>query len=382
MGAGRRPVAGRRAAEAGCAVARDPVGTTDPSALPYCTICGSPRLAERYRGHRRCEACGTTRWRNPLPVAEAVIVRAGRVLLIQRGDVERSPGRWTVPGGFIGLGETPPAAAAREAIEEAGIAARIIGLAAAPRRLPTPDGRGHVLLSFLATAEGEPKPGHEVAAVRWCAPDEVPWDALAFPTTEALLRGLVARSADPRRFPAAALDVAAAEVASGRAPRPLPRFCARCGGALAAEATGAWRCSRCGAWHYENPRPTAGLLALRGGRVLLGRRRAEVPGAGLWAGPSGHAEPGEAPEETASRELFEETGVRAVAERLVGLFWDSEHFEAVYTGAAVDGDSAASHRPEFTELEWLDRASLPPAEALHHSAPYTTAWLVRQGLVR
>lgn len=356
-----------------------------PNALdgdPYCTVCGSPRLVERYLGHRRCEACGTTRWRNPLPVAEAVIVRDGRVLLIQRGDVERSPGKWTVPGGFIGLGETPPAAAAREAVEEAGVTARFIGLATTPRRLPTPDGRGHMLLSFLAAAEGDPRPGHEVASVRWCAPDEVPWDALAFPTTETLLRGLVARSPDPRRFPAAALDVATAEVASGRVPRPLPRFCARCGGALTAETTSAWRCSRCEAWHYENPRPTAGLLALRDHRVLLGRRRAEVPGAGLWAGPSGHAEPGEAPEETATRELFEETGVRAVAERLVGLFCDREHFEAVYTGAAVEGDLAASHRPEFTELEWFDRASLPQAEALHHSAPHTTAWLVRQGLVR
>lgn len=353
-----------------------------PVGDPYCTVCGSPRLVDRYLGHRRCEACGTTRWRNPLPVAEAVIVRDGRLLLIRRGEVERSPGRWTVPGGFIGLGETPPAAAAREAVEEAGVPARILGLAAPPRRLPTPDGRGHVLLSFLAAAEEDPRAGEEVAEVRWCAPDEVPWDALAFPTTEALLRGLVARSAAPTRFSVDALDVATAEVASGRASRSRPRFCARCGGALTVAATGAWRCLRCEAWHYENPRLTAGLLALRDGRVLLGRRRAEAPGAGLWAGPSGHAEPGEAPEETAARELSEETGVRAAAERLVGLFWDSEHFEVVYAGHAAEGDAAASHRPEFTQLEWFDRVSLPPAEALYHSAPHTTAWLVRQGLVR
>jgi ADP-ribose pyrophosphatase YjhB (NUDIX family) len=357
-----------------------PRGETSES-TPYCTVCGSPRLVERYLGHRRCEACGTTRWRNPLPVGEAVIVRDGRVLLIQRGDVERSPGRWTVPGGFIGLGETPPAAAAREALEEAGVTARASGLAAAPRLLPTPDGRGHVVISFLAEVEGDPRPGDEVTAVCWCAPDEVPWDALAFPTTGALLRGLLARSPDRRRFAATALDVATAEVASGRAPRPLPRFCAHCSGRLVAEATGVWRCSHCATWHYENPRPTAGLLALRDRRVLLGRRREGVPGGGLWAAPSGHAEPGETPEETAGRELSEETGVKAVAERLVGLFWDSEHFEAVYTGAAIEGDTRTDHRPEFTALEWFERASLPPAEALHHSAPHTTAWLVRQGLV-
>ena len=324
-----------------------------------------------------------TRWRNPLPVAEAVLVREGRVLLIRRGDVERSPGRWTVPGGFIGLGETPPEAAVREASEEAGVTPRILGLAATPRRLPTPDGRGHVMLSFLAALEDdEPQARGEAVDVRWCAPDEVPWDALAFPTTEALLRGLVTRSPDPRSFEVDALDVATAEVPSGRAPRPLTRFCSRCSGRLQLQSAGVWRCTRCDAWHYENPRPTAGLLALRDGRVLLGQRRADVPGGGRWAGPSGHAEPGEAPEETAARELFEETGVRATAERLVGVFWDPEHFEAVYTGLALDGDAEATHRPEFSAIEWFDRTSLPPAEALHHSAAHMTAWLVRQGLVR
>ncbi len=349
---------------------------------PYCAVCGSPRLVDRYLGHRRCEACGVTRWRNPLPVAEAVIVRDGRVLLIRRGEVERSPGRWTVPGGFIALGETPPEAAVREASEEASVTPAIAGLATPPRRLPTPDGRGHVLLSFLATTDDEPRAGDEAAEVRWCAPGEVPWDALAFPTTEALLHTLVARSREAGRFEVDAIDAATAEVPSGRAARPLPRFCTRCSGILRAHSVGAWQCGQCGEPHYENPRPTAGLLAIRGGRVLLGRRRAEVPGAGHWAAPSGHAEPGEAPDETAVRELFEETGVRAAAERFAGLFWDREHFEAVYTGPALDGHAEATHRPEFTALEWFDRASLPPAEELHHSAPHTTAWLVRQGLVR
>lgn len=381
MGPRRRPVAGRRAAETGCLLAH-PVGNLDPSTLPYCTVCGSPRLAERYLGHRRCEACGTTRWRNPLPVAEAVIVRDGRVLLVRRGDVERGAGGWVVPGGFIGLGETPPEAAMREAGEEAQVAVRMSGIAAAPRQLPTRDGRGHVLLSFLATTDDEPEPGDGTVEVRWCAPNEVPWDTLAFPTTEALLRGLVARSVNPHRFDVDALDVATAEVVSGRSRRARPRFCARCSGPLALLTVGGWRCTRCEAWHYENPRPTAGLLAVRDERVLLGQRRPGTAGGGLWAVPSGHSEPGEILEETAARELFEETGVRAVAERLAGLFWDNEHFEAVYAGPAHDLAAEADHRPEFTDLEWFDRASLPSAESLHHSAPHTTAWLVRQGLVR
>src|SRR3546814_1083030 len=48
-----------------------------------------------------------------------------------------------------------------------------------------------------------------------------------------------------------------------------------------------------------------------------------------WACPSGLMEPHETPEETAARELLEETGVTARAERFVGLFASGDHHEAV-----------------------------------------------------
>src|SRR5687767_11297013 len=49
-----------------------------------------------------------------------VVVRDGKVLLIQRG---REPGRglWAVPGGMVDLGETCQEAARREAQEETGL---------------------------------------------------------------------------------------------------------------------------------------------------------------------------------------------------------------------------------------------------------------------
>ena len=59
-----------------------------------------------------------------------------------------------------------------------------------------------------------------------------------------------------------------------------------------------------------------------GGRVLLvhhtyGRLNWELPGGG--------SEPGEAPEETATRELLEETGLRAEVDRLTGVYFEPDH---------------------------------------------------------
>ncbi len=57
----------------------------------------------------------------------AVIFHKGSILLVR----ERSDGRWTLPGGWADVGETPAQAAERELWEEAGVhgrATRLLGL--------------------------------------------------------------------------------------------------------------------------------------------------------------------------------------------------------------------------------------------------------------
>jgi len=53
------------------------------------------------------------------------------------------------------------------------------------------------------------------------------------------------------------------------------------------------------------------------GRVLMSRRRADQMSGGYWEIPGGKIEPGESIAEAAARELFEETGVRAVTLELL-----------------------------------------------------------------
>jgi ADP-ribose pyrophosphatase YjhB (NUDIX family) len=59
--------------------------------------------------------------RPSVTVDMAVITDSGEVLLIRRGD-HPNIGRWALPGGFLDMGETLHQAAARELLEETGIA--------------------------------------------------------------------------------------------------------------------------------------------------------------------------------------------------------------------------------------------------------------------
>ncbi len=65
----------------------------------------------------------------------------------------------------------------------------------------------------------------------------------------------------------------------------------------------------------QHPRPTAGVVCLRGREVLL-IKRGTAPRLGQWSLPGGRIEWGETSAEAALRELAEETGVAA---ELLGL---------------------------------------------------------------
>lgn len=61
----------------------------------------------------------------------------------------------------------------------------------------------------------------------------------------------------------------------------------------------------------ERPKVGIGVIVLEGNRVLMGKRHGSH-GDGTWAFPGGHLEFGETPETCAARELFEETGLKAL----------------------------------------------------------------------
>lgn len=320
--------------------------------LGHCGRCGA-RLApfEREPSHGQCPACGNLEFNNPIPVAGILIVRDGKVLLTRRA-IEPRAGYWAFPGGFVERGETIEEAARRETREEVSLEPRITGIVGSPSSMVE---EGHLVIAFRGEADDEPVPGSEVAEVGWFAPERIPWEEIAFETTTQALRALLAEGVE-------ASPAHPHEVRHSGTPAPieLPAHCLRCGGTLRAatdDEPGHGVCTRCTRPLWQNPGAGASLLVIREGRVLLGRRGIESrPGYGMWAGPAGFAELGETIEETAQRELFEETGLRGEVRGLISIYNGSRHIEVAFHGEAPGEPTPTS---EFPELEWFSASDLP-----------------------
>ncbi|MET8748977.1 NUDIX domain-containing protein [Streptomyces sp. NPDC059104] len=103
------------------------------------------------------------------------------------------------------------------------------------------------------------------------------------------------------------------------------------------------------------------------GRVLLGRRA----DTGRWSVVGGIAEPGEQPADTAVREVYEETAVRCVPERVVLVQMlepitypngDVCQFQDITFRCRATGGEARAADGELLEVAWFDPEELPPLE--------------------
>lgn len=105
------------------------------------------------------------------------------------------------------------------------------------------------------------------------------------------------------------------------------------------------------------------------GQVLLGKRLSKH-GTGTWAPPGGHLEFGETPEQCASRELFEETGLKIPSVKFEyfaltnDIFTNEEkHYVTIHCRAKYD-DSIANfidvkEKDKCETWEWFDLKKLP-----------------------
>ncbi len=130
---------------------------------------------------------------SPLIGVGAIIIDAGRVLLVKRGHPPLE-GEWSIPGGVLEVGETLREAAKREAREETSLSVETGDLLGVYDRVLR-DGEGriryhYVLVDFLCRrSTGEARAAGDADEVRWFTPEEASQLPLAEDTAEVIRLG-------------------------------------------------------------------------------------------------------------------------------------------------------------------------------------------------
>jgi ADP-ribose pyrophosphatase YjhB (NUDIX family) len=155
--------------------------------MKYCSRCGATVALKLPAGDSRrrwtCDTCGTIHYQNPKIVVGCVPEQDGRILLCRRAIAPRI-GFWTVPAGFMELGETLAEGAARETLEEACAEVRIGHLFASVDVIEA----GQVHLFFTATLIGGFAAGDETQEADLFSKTDIPWSEIAFRSGDFALR--------------------------------------------------------------------------------------------------------------------------------------------------------------------------------------------------
>jgi len=131
-----------------------------------------------------CSRCERIHYQNPRIIAGCIAVHDDRILLCSRA-IEPRQGLWTLPGGFLENGETVEQGAIRESLEEAN--ARLCE----PRLYAMFDiPRIHQVYIFYRArlADLDFSPGQESLETVLLSEADIPWNQLAFPVIDRVLR--------------------------------------------------------------------------------------------------------------------------------------------------------------------------------------------------
>jgi ADP-ribose pyrophosphatase YjhB (NUDIX family) len=159
-----------------------------PRSIRHCKVCGGPteyRIpADDNRDRAVCTVCGTVNYENPLNVVGTVPIWGEQVLLCRR-NIEPRYGLWTLPAGFMEIGETTEEGAQRETDEEAGARIELQGLFTLLNVVRV----GQLHLYYRARLlDTDFAPGPETIEAQLFTEAQIPWEELAFRTVRETLK--------------------------------------------------------------------------------------------------------------------------------------------------------------------------------------------------
>jgi ADP-ribose pyrophosphatase YjhB (NUDIX family) len=163
--------------------------------MKFCLQCGQPASLAVPAGDNRprlvCGSCGHIHYENPRLVVGCVPEYQGQILLCRRA-IEPRRGYWTVPAGFMEIGESLAEAASRETLEEAEARVELGELFALVDVVHA--GQVHVFFRGRLAAP-EFGAGAETLETRLFDPLDIPWADIAFPSVRIALEQYLAGTA-------------------------------------------------------------------------------------------------------------------------------------------------------------------------------------------
>ncbi|XP_021770362.1 nudix hydrolase 23, chloroplastic-like [Chenopodium quinoa] len=146
----------------------------------FCQWCGGSTKHDIPDGDEKmraiCTVCGKIDYQNPKMVVGCLIEHENKILLCKR-NIQPSYGRWTLPAGFMEMGESAAEGAIRETQEEAGAEVEVLSPFA---QLDIPL-IGQTYIIFLAKLKKPHfSPGPESIECKLFELSEIPFDSLAF----------------------------------------------------------------------------------------------------------------------------------------------------------------------------------------------------------
>lgn len=155
---------------------------------------------------------------------------------------------------------------------------------------------------------------------------------------------------------------------------PLASHCPICGASVRVISRSEGRCIGCARPVYAASKLAAGVFIENGNRVLL-IRRGEEPAKGRWDVPGGFLEEGEAPEDGARREVYEELGVELGA---LDLFLvdlndggESPVVDILYRCSEMRGDPKPL---EVMDIGWFSPDAMPEDLAFEATHRLLAQW--------
>lgn len=159
----------------------------------FCPRCAGPLAARSLKDGEPdrlvCTACQYVFYLDPKVAACTICLVDGGIVLLRRA-IEPQYGKWVFPGGFVDRGEQVADAAVRETLEEVNLRVGVSGILDA---YSFPGSPVVVIVYAAEVLGGDLMAGDESLEVRVFAPEDLPWDDLAFESTRAALRDYVRR---------------------------------------------------------------------------------------------------------------------------------------------------------------------------------------------